>query len=87
MTPERLHKSYRIATQNQKWLPYGYLKSKMDTKIQVQAISIASILYFVLLLVALYILLIGPIREILRDETVFTESYQITNGKNTGTAK
>ena len=28
MTPERLHKSYRIATQNQKWLPYGYLKSK-----------------------------------------------------------
>ena len=31
MTPERLHKSYRIATQNQKWLPYGYTKSKMAT--------------------------------------------------------
>ncbi|PIH13580.1 hypothetical protein CTI98_11960 [Staphylococcus epidermidis] len=32
MTPERLHKSYRIATQNQKWLPNGYIKSKVDTK-------------------------------------------------------
>ncbi len=32
MTPERLHKSYRIATQNQKWLPYGYLKSKIAPK-------------------------------------------------------
>ena len=32
MTPERLHKSYRIATQNQKWIPYGYLKSKIAPK-------------------------------------------------------
>ena len=32
MTPERLYKSYRIATQNQKWLPYGYLKSKIAPK-------------------------------------------------------
>jgi Na+-translocating ferredoxin:NAD+ oxidoreductase RnfE subunit len=51
----------------------------MDTKIPVQAIA-NSILYFGLLLVAL-LLLIGPIREILRDETVFTESYQKIKGK------
>ena len=32
-------------------------------------------------MVALYILLIGPIREIFTDETVFTETYQkIING-------
>ena len=51
----------------------------MDTKIPVKTIA-NSILYFVLLLVAL-LLLIGPIREILRDETVFTESYQKIKGK------
>ena len=51
----------------------------MDTKIPVQAIA-NSILYFGLLLVAL-LLLIGPIKEILRDETVFTESYQKIKGK------
>ena len=52
----------------------------MDIKIQVQVI-VASILYFGLLMVALYILLIGPIREIFTDETVFTETYQkIING-------
>ena len=51
----------------------------MDTKIPVKTIA-NSILYFALLLVAL-LLLIGPIREILRDETVFTESYQKIKGK------
>ena len=51
----------------------------MDTKIPVKTIA-NSILYFGLLLVAL-LLLIGPIREILRDETVFTESYQKIKGK------
>ena len=52
----------------------------MDIKIQVQVI-VASILCFGLLMVALYILLIGPIREIFTDETVFTETYQkIING-------
>ena len=53
----------------------------MDIKIHVQAI-VASILYLGLLLTALYILLIGPIRELLRDETIFTESYQKINGKS-----
>ena len=52
----------------------------MDIKIQVQVI-VASILCFGLLMVALYIMLIGPIREILKDETAFTESYQKINGK------
>ena len=52
----------------------------MDIKIQIQVI-VASILCFGLLMVALYILLIGPIREIFTDETVFTETYQkIING-------
>ena len=52
----------------------------MDIKIQVQVV-VASILCFGLLMVALYILLIGPIREIFTDETVFTETYQkIING-------
>ena len=51
----------------------------METKIPVKTIA-NSILYFALLLVAL-LLLIGPIREILRDETVFTESYQKIKGK------
>ena len=51
----------------------------MDTKISVKVIA-NSILYFGLLLVAL-LLLIEPIREILRDETVFTESYQKIKGK------
>ena len=51
----------------------------MDIKIQVQVI-VASILYFGLLMVALYILLIGPIREIFTDETAFTETYQKING-------
>ena len=51
----------------------------MDTKIPVKTIA-NSILYLGLLLVAL-LLLIGPIREILRDETVFTESYQKIKGK------
>ena len=51
----------------------------MDNKIPVKTIA-NSILYFGLLLVAL-LLLIGPIREILRDETVFTESYQKIKGK------
>jgi len=32
MTPEGLHKSYRIATQNQKCLPNGYIKSKNDSQ-------------------------------------------------------
>ena len=50
----------------------------MDIKIQVQVI-VASILCFGLLMVALYILLIGPIREIFTDETVFTETYQKIN--------
>ena len=52
----------------------------MDIKIHVQVI-VASILCFGLLMVALYILLIGPIREIFTDETVFTETYQkLING-------
>ena len=51
----------------------------MDIKIQLQVI-VVSILCFGLLMVALYIMLIGPIREILRDETAFTESFQKING-------
>jgi hypothetical protein len=51
----------------------------MDIKIQVQVI-VASILCFGLLMVALYIMLFGPIREILADETVFSKIYQKING-------
>ena len=43
---------------------------------------LASILYFGLLLVSLYVLMIGPIKDIFRDETVFTESYQNINGNS-----
>ena len=50
----------------------------MDTKIQVLLIAV-SILYFGVLMVALYILLIGPIREIFTDETVFSETYPKIN--------
>ena len=53
----------------------------MDIKIHVQVI-VASIVCFGLLMVALYcyIMLIGPIREMFTDETVFTETYQKING-------
>ena len=51
------------------------MNSKIGTKV-----ILASTLYFGLMLIALYILTIGPVHDILKDETVFTESYQKING-------
>ena len=49
-------------------------------KFQAQSV-ISFVMYSGLALVAIYILTIGPIKDLIKNETTFTESLQNINGK------
>ena len=49
-------------------------------KCQAQSV-ISFVMYSGLALVAIYILIAGPIKDLIKNETTFTESLQNINGK------
>ena len=59
--------------------PFSNLTMKMK-KCHAQSI-ISFIMYSGLALVAIYILTAGPIKDLIQNETTFTESLQNINGK------
>ena len=59
--------------------PFPNLPMKMK-KFQAQSV-ISFVMYSGLALVAIYILIAGPIKDLIKNETTFTESLQNINGK------